>query len=267
MKAPSPLQQHTARPPGTAPNRAGTSRRSPRFGVVIPVFNHQENVVKVVEGALSLGYPVFVIDDGSTDRTRERLEAVKGITLLSHATNRGKGAALLTGFSTAAAHVDFAITLDADGQHDPAHAHRLVNALKPHERPLVVGCREAMDAPSIPWTSRFGRKFSNFWVWTAGGPRLSDTQSGFRLYPLPETLWLKAKARRFAFEVEILVLARRKNIPIRQVPVGVDYEPGGRRVSHFRPFIDFWHNTVVFTRLIFTRPFSYILSRSRIRLP
>ena len=256
MKTPSPLRDDTVVSPDTQSAEAGITLETLRFAFVIPVFNHEENVVQVVEGALSFGFPVVVVDDGSTDRTPERLRAVKGIRLLTHTSNRGKGAALLTGFSAAAAHADFAVTLDADGQHDPKHADRLMRAVLPHERSMVVGCREAMYAPSIPWTSRFGRKFSNFWVWMAGGPRLSDTQSGFRLYPLPETLWLKANARRFAFEVEILVLAKRKNIPVLQVPVGVDYEPGGRRVSHFRPFVDFWHNAFTFIRLILTRPFS-----------
>ena len=256
MKTPSPLPDDTIASRDTRLSGGWTIPKPPRFAFVIPVYNHEENVVQVVEGALSFGFPVFVVEDGSTDRTRERLRAVKGIRLLTHTINRGKGAALLTGFSAAAAHADFAITLDADGQHDPHHADRLIRAVKPHERPMVVGCRESMYDPSIPWTSRFGRKFSNFWVWMAGGPRLSDTQSGFRLYPLPETLWLKANARRFAFEVEIIVLARRKNIQVRQVPVGVDYEPEGSRVSHFRPFVDFWHNAFTFTRLILTRPFS-----------
>ena len=125
---------------------------------------------------------------------------------------------------------------------------------------MVVGCREGMDDPSIPWTSRFGRKFSNFWVWAAGGPPLSDTQSGYRVYPVPETLRLRARARRFAFEVEVLVLARRKKIPVLQAPVSVDYKPGGKRVSHFRPFADFWRNSYAFTRLLTTRAFASLSS-------
>ncbi len=248
----------TASFPDTKYTDSGTA--SLRFACVIPVFNHEDSVVAVVKQAQLMGFPVFVVNDGSTDATRERLEALKGITLLSHQDNKGKGAALLTGFSAAATRADYAITIDADGQHDPSHMSRLTGAGTSCGRCLIVGCREAMDDPSIPWTSRFGRKFSNFWVWVAGGPRLSDTQSGFRLYPLPETLWLKAKARRFAFEVEILVLAKRKNIPVKEVPVGVDYQPGGRRISHFRPFVDFWRNTCTFTRLIFTRLLSSVLS-------
>jgi glycosyltransferase involved in cell wall biosynthesis len=232
----------------------GPGDAAPRFAAVIPVYNHPDSVEQVVRKTLALGIPVFVVDDGSTDSTPERIRAVEGVTLLSHSANRGKGAALLTGFTAAAAAgADYAVTLDADGQHDPGHAPRLMEAVRSAGRAMVVGCREAMDDPTIPWTSRFGRKFSNFWVWACGGPGLSDTQSGFRVYPIPETLRLRARARRFAFEVEILVLARRNRILVLQAPVGVNYRPGGKRISHFRPFVDFWRNTRTFSRLLITR--------------
>jgi hypothetical protein len=92
-------------------------------------------------------------------------------------------------------------------------------------------------------------------VRTSGGPVISDSQSGFRIYPLPEALNLKIKARRFQFEVEILVQARRKGIPVMESPVRVNYNPNGARISHFRPFVDFLRNSSTFTRLIFRRIF------------
>jgi hypothetical protein len=98
-----------------------------------------------------------------------------------------------------------------------------------------------------------GRGFSGFWVWAAGGPRVVDSQTGFRVYPVAETLALPTRARRFEFEVEVLVHARRAGIPIRQVPVSVAYEPPGGRVSHFRPWRDFGRNSATFTRLIVSR--------------
>ena len=195
-----------------------TGTQAPRFAVVIPVYNHERTVAEVTLQAAGLGLPVFVVNDGSTDTTPERLRGIPGITVLNHSVNRGKGAALLTGFSAAAAGgADYAVTLDADGQHDPTQAHRLMDVVRTGRRAVVVGCRQGMDVPSVPWTSRFGRKFSNFWVRVSGGPPVSDSQSGYRLYPLPETLHLKARSRRFAFEVEILVLAGKK---------GNSYPPG-----------------------------------------
>jgi len=227
-----------------------------RFSFVIPVYNHPQTVVEVVQKALLLGFPVLVVDDGSTDDTFGRLKNIQGIQILQHRQNLGKGAAILTGFSVAAEMADWAITIDADGQHDPRDASKLIEAIPSHARPIVVGTRQGMNGKHVPWTSSFGRKFSNFWVRTSGGPAISDSQSGFRIYPLPETLHLKTKARRFQFEVEILVQARRTGIPIIEAPIGVRYNPEGGRISHFRPFVDFLRNASTFTRLIFRRIFS-----------
>jgi glycosyltransferase involved in cell wall biosynthesis len=229
-----------------------------RFAFIIPVYNHAATAAQVARQALALGYPVFVVDDGSTDETALRLANIKGITLLHHATNEGKGAAILTGLMAASHVADYAITVDADGQHYPEDALKLMEAIPANVRPLVVGAREGMTASlgaHIPWTSRFGRKFSNFWVRMSGGPKLSDSQSGMRIYPLPESMSLPVRARRFQFEVEILVQAKRRNIPVIEAPIRVVYQPEGTRISHFRPFVDFLRNAKTFTRLIFTRIF------------
>ncbi len=229
-----------------------------RVAFIIPVYNHAGTVAQVARQALALGHPVYVVDDGSTDETPKRLAEIKGISLLQHDKNQGKGAAILTGFMAASNEADFAITIDADGQHYPEDALKLIDAIPQGRRPIIVGAREGMNAEQgahIPWTSRFGRKFSNFWVYMSGGPWLSDSQSGMRLYPLPEALSLPTRARRFQFEVEVLVKAKRKGIPILETPVRVFYQTGDERISHFRPFVDFLRNSKTFTRLIFSRIF------------
>jgi glycosyltransferase involved in cell wall biosynthesis len=230
-----------------------------RFAFIIPVYNHAGTVAQVVKDAQALGFPVFVVDDGSTDTTYEQIKEIAGIQILRHQQNIGKGAAIMTGFAAASVVADWAITIDADGQHYPEDARRLIEAIPAGRRPIVVGAREGMgsiEGAHIPWTSRFGRKFSNFWVWASGGYILSDSQSGMRLYPLPEAMLLKTKARRFQFEVEILVMARRKGLKVIETPVRVVYNPDGKRISHFRPFVDFLRNSQTFARLIFIRIFS-----------
>ena len=236
--------------------RLPQKKSAERFAVVIPVYNHAATVTEVVRHAMELGYPVFVVDDGSTDDTLKRLKEIPRINIVTHKENRGKGAALLSGFAAAAKVADMAITIDADGQHYPQDALRLIAALPQKERPIVVGKRMYAAGEHVPWTSRFGREFSNFWVWASGGPALSDSQSGMRIYPLPEAMNLGVKARRFQFEVEILVKAKRKGIPVMEVPVRVNYNPSGERISHFRPFVDFMRNSSTFSRLIFARIFS-----------
>ncbi len=229
-----------------------------KFAIIIPVYNHEGRAAGVIRSALSLGYPVFVIDDGSTDSSYERIKDIPEITLIRHETNRGKGAAIKTGFSAAMRVADWAVTIDADGQHDPYDALNLLKAIQDKplssgKRPIVIGVRGNMDSVGVPWTSRFGRKFSNFWVWASGGPRVKDSQSGFRIYPLPECARLSVKADRFQFEVELLAKAGWCGIPILEAQVGVSYNLDTGRVSHFRPFIDFMRNSSTFMRLIFQR--------------
>ena len=226
-----------------------------RFAILIPVYNHAEGIGPVIERARGLDLPLWVVDDGSTDGTAAKLAGLPGITVIRHEENRGKGAALLTGFAAMAGKADWAVTIDADGQHDPQYIPVLIGAIPVGLRPIVVGWREGMTGEDVPWTSRFGRGFSNFWVRCAGGSSLSDTQSGMRIYPLPEVERLGVKARRFQFEVEVLVRARWAGIPVIEAPVAVSYTPGMTRVSHFRPFVDFCRNSETFTRLICLRIF------------
>jgi len=226
-----------------------------RVAVVIPVYNHGPQVAAVIAAARLLGLPIVVVDDGSTDSTASVLAAQENIIVLRHPVNQGKGAALLTGFAAVAATCDWALTIDADGQHDPADAQALLAVAQQGGRVLVVGSRQGMTGGHVPWTSRFGRGFSNFWVWVSGGPWIADSQSGFRLYPLPETMELGVAARRYQFEVEVLVRARRRGIAVIEAPVSVVYQPRGVRVSHFRPWRDFLRNSSTFCRLICSRLF------------
>lgn len=226
-----------------------------RFAFVIPVYNHAGTIAQVVKDAQASGFPVFVVDDGSTDNTYDQIKEMAGIKFLRHDQNQGKGAAILTGFTEAAHLADWAITVDADGQHYPEDAKNLIRAIPEKMRCMVVGARSYRPGEHVPWTSRFGRKFSNFWVRTCGGPAISDSQSGFRIYPLPEARNLKTKARRFQFEVEILVHAKRNGVPVIEAPVRVNYNPNGKRISHFRPFVDFLRNSSTFSRLFFRRIF------------
>jgi len=232
-----------------------------RYVIVIPAYNHGTQVRRVVEKTLQLGLPVIVVDDGSTDSTPQVLASLSNITVIRHQENQGKGASLLTGFVAALRLADWVITIDADGQHNPEDILPLIQAVPQGQRPLVIGKRTKMGHGNVPWTSRWGRRFANFWVWASCGRWFSDSQSGLRVYPLPETLHLGTKARRYQFEVEVLVRAVWRGIPIVEVPVHALYGPVGERVSHFRPGLDFWRNTQTFTRLVAMR----VLIPSRLR--
>ena len=243
-------------------DRFSAFRSKGRFVVVIPLYNHADRVVDVIRGVLNYGLPVIVVDDGSTDGAHDKIKHIEGITVKRHAENRGKGAALMTGMKATEGRYDWAVTIDADGQHDPRDIPEMIAAIPENQRSIILGRRRGMNAPDVLWTSRYGRKFSDFWILLSGGGSLQDSQSGFRIYPLPETLQLNVKSGGYQFEIEVLVKAAWHNIPVVEAPVRVYYQPGENRVSHFRPLIDFLKNSRTFARLIFQR---FVLTASRRR--
>ena len=121
-----------------------------------------------------------------------------------------------------------------------------------------------MDQHSVPAKSSFGHKFSNFWYRVETGIELPDTQSGFRLYPVARLQSMTFITRRFEFEIEVIVRAAWKGIPVISVPVSVFYASPEERVSHFRPFIDFTRISILNTFLVFIS-FIYIKPRDLLR--
>ncbi len=218
--------------------------------VLIPVYNHGTTLRRVVKGVLAQGFPCLVVDDGSTD---QGIATIEDLDCYRHVLpeNRGKGAAILAGAGIARQHgFDSVITIDADGQHHPEDIHVLVRAASECRPCMVIGERTGMEGPGVPASSRFGRKFSNFWIRLECGAELPDTQSGFRLYPLEVLLDLPFRCRRYDFEVEVIVRAVWAGIPVKSVPVSVTYAQKGERVSHFRKFADNLRLTLLHTWLV-----------------
>ena len=211
---------------------------------VIPSYNNGGTVVEVVRGVLRQGLPVIVVDDGSTDGTADALKDLP-VHVLRHTRNRGKGRALKTGLEEARRQgYRFALTLDADGQHDPGDIPALVAAAG--KRTLVIGSRN-LTAEGMPSGNTFANRFSNFWFTVQTGRKLPDTQTGFRVYPLKDLPSLKLLTARYEAELALLVFSAWKNLRIVPVPVRVYYPED--RVSHFRPFADFFRISVLNTIL------------------
>ncbi|MDR3669390.1 MAG: DUF2062 domain-containing protein [Holophaga sp.] len=199
---------------------------------VIPVYNHAAAVRAVAQGVLDQGLPLLVVDDGSDDGSLERLAGLD-LRRLRLERNGGKGQALLRAAALAGQWgYDAILTLDADGQHDPADARQLLAAAAGAWPAILVGARR-MGPGDAPRASRFGRAFSNFWVRLECGQSLADTQSGYRLYPVPFLLARRFRSRGYGFEVEVLVRGAWAGLPLVAVPVSVYYPPGAARVSHF----------------------------------
>jgi glycosyltransferase involved in cell wall biosynthesis len=204
---------------------------------VIPAYRAAGTVGRVVEGARRHTARVFVVDDGSDDATTATATAA-GAEVLRHPVNAGKGAAIQTGLrALAAAHVERALTLDADGQHLPEEIPVLLAASDAAPRAIVVGERRK-EGHEIARKNLFGNWIADRLLRLVAGQRLPDTQSGFRIYPVDGTLALGALGARFEFETEVLLRAARRGMPLVGVPVAVHYPPVAERISHYRPARD-----------------------------
>jgi glycosyltransferase involved in cell wall biosynthesis len=200
-----------------------------RVLAVIPAYQAESTLGRVVAAAGS-HLPVLVVDDGSTDGTAAAAQAA-GARLLRQTPNQGKGAALRAGFAEALrADVRAVVTLDADGQHDPACIPDFLACWRTTQAPLIIGRR---DFGRMPLSRRLANNLGTaVFSWAVGRP-VADNQSGFRLIatPLLPRL-LGSREAGFEFEVEMITLAIRAGQAIEWVPIPTIYEDQG---SHIRP--------------------------------
>ena len=219
--------------------------------VVIPVYN-SPYINEVLEDVLTCGRKVIVVDDGSDEKV---LVDFKDVELVRHSVNLGKGEAILSGAKRAKElGFDAILTFDGDKQHLSSQIEKLVAAYK--EESVVIGNRD-FTSENVPNSSKFGRKFSNFWVFLETFKSLGDTQSGFRIYPV-SVLDLNVVNRRFDFEIEVLALHSYRGGEIIDVEVECYYPPHGERVSHFDKVKDNARLTKAHTKLMLQR---YVLLR------
>ncbi len=225
---------------------------------LIPSFNNAGTIGQVVASVRALGMPVLVVNDGSTDGTADEARHA-GAKVVDHPENRGKGEALLTGFRAAwQTGYSHAITLDGDGQHKASDLGAFVEASRTAPLALFVGTR-SMDSPQVPRSSRVGRAISDFMLWVSAGTELRgerpDTQCGYRSYPLSTVLALSLKGRRYELEMEVLVRAAWRGVPVRCLPIDVFYPQPEDRISHFRGWADNRRIVAAYTKLSLMRLF------------
>lgn len=214
--------------------------------VLIPAYEPGSRLEPVVAGlfAADPDVEVVVVDDGSGPAYAPifAVVAAEGATVLHHDTNRGKAAALRTGFDHAmAAHPgDDVVTADADGQHTVHDIRLVADGLREDAAggapTLILGCRAFTGR--VPLRSRAGNAVARGVFRLAAGWTLSDTQTGLRGIPSELLAWVRDQpGERFAYEQNVLLRCRRDGVATREVPIETVYLDGNAS-SHFRPIVD-----------------------------
>ncbi len=207
-----------------------------RVAVLIPAFNAARTVEPVIRAAIQQNPNVTVIDDGSVDGTGDVARRA-GAHVLAHEVNRGKGAALKTGFKWACAEgYDGVITLDADGQHLPAEIPKFIDCHEKTGGDLIIGGRAHLFGQMIP-RRRAANRFSAWTIAFASGTDITDAQSGYRFYSTRLLRDLRLRSDGFAMESEVIVRAGRGGFRVLTTPIDLGFVDG-QSTSHYKPIKD-----------------------------
>lgn len=211
--------------------------------LLIPAFNPGPELPILVKSLAAGPFAqIYLVNDGSSPAHDSVFQSAAGfekVTIIRHAVNLGKGAALKTGFNQALVEFpDLAgiVTADADGQHRPHDILHVTAEFLQSPGALVLGARTF--AGDVPLRSRLGNSITHTVMRVVAGQKLGDTQTGLRAVPrrLAETM-LSVPANGYEFELEMLIAAKHLGFPVLEQPIATVYEPGNP-TSHFEPLRD-----------------------------
>lgn len=209
--------------------------------VLIPAYEPNMNLLKLIgELQARTSYGILVVDDGSGAGYKHLFDeaAAMGCTVLRHDINRGKGAALKTGFLhlLTAETRDDVVCADSDGQHRVEDIIKVAAAIGASDSEMVLGTREFTG--KVPPKSKIGNTITSLIMRAATGIALKDTQTGLRAYPSTLLDWLRTiEGERFEYELNLLLAAKRAGIELRQVTIATIYDDNNKG-THFRPVQD-----------------------------
>ena len=204
--------------------------------VLIPAYNAARTIGDVVKSCINIIDNILVVDDGSRDDTAAVARSA-GAEIVSYPQNRGKGGALKTGFAWALEHgFDAVITLDADGQHLPREIPKFLEARAETRADLIIGGRAHLFGGMLP-RRRLANRFSAWSIAKASGTRITDSQSGFRLYSAKLLRNVRLHTDGFDMESEVIVHAGRGGFKVLTIPIDLGFVDG-ISTSHYKPLKD-----------------------------
>jgi glycosyltransferase involved in cell wall biosynthesis len=221
-----------------------------KYALLIPAYNEEENIKGVIQKSQKFVKDIFVVDDGSQDMT-SLISRKAGAYVIRHEKNRGKGAAIITGFSEILKrNFDAVITIDADGQHLPSEIPVLITAFEHADGDIIIGER-LINLDKMPFHRYLANKIGKFFISRAAGTHLRDTQSGFRIYSKEVIKRVIIDTRGFEMETEILLKARKAGFRIGSTRVTTVY--ADNHPSHFRPVKDFYKISILVLKNLFKK--------------
>ena len=203
--------------------------------VIVPAYNAEPTLANVVKGVRRTlpNAMIIGVDDGSTDGSGQLMKTVADETI-EFEQNRGKGAALRAGFDAALKHGAAAVlTIDSDGQHDPAFAPAIVGALDRAD--IVIGTRD-LSGKAVPKHRRIANMISSAATRAVSGGKVRDSQSGYRAMKAEVLRQVHAVGDRYEFETDFIIRAARAGFTTINIPISTIYGSP----SYFREFRDAW---------------------------
>jgi len=221
--------------------------------IIVPVYNNPKTVATVVTQIREVcDITLIIVDDGSDIPVEVLIDEKDNIIHVRQHPNKGKGVALRLGALKAQElGMQHCITMDADGQHFAQDLRPFIEIYKQEDNPhtMVIGVRD-FTACTPPRSSVIGRQIGNFWVWVESGRWVSDTQTGFRLYPL-DVLIYTSTTTRYEFEIENLVRFLWRKGRLVEIPVKTVYDE--TRITHFDKIKDNLFMIALHTKLVMQR--------------
>jgi glycosyltransferase involved in cell wall biosynthesis len=210
------------------------------YAVLIPAYNASPTLKELLDRTCLIHSPkdIVVIDDGSIDRTAEIAQQL-GVNVISHPVNKGKGAALATGFAYALAHgYDAVITMDSDLQHRPEDILRFIRAHQETRADIIIGSRlHAMKG--MPYHRRLSNVMTTGFVKARTGAPIEDSQSGFRLIDAHALRLVRTESPGFEAETEFIIRAALKQCTFGSIPIDTIYAGEKSTMTHLHTIRQF----------------------------
>lgn len=210
-------------------NTNGLHTLTYRTLAIIPAYNEERLIGSVVLKARKHFDAILVVDDGSADATAEIAQAA-GALVVRHEKNRGKGAAVNTGFLTARTMLpEVVVMMDADGQHLPDEAPRVMQPILDDKADIVIGSRYIEPGSDVPTHRIWGHRVFNFMTSRTSGVHVSDSQSGYRAFSSTALDAINFSSNGFSVESEMQYLACDHNLRVVEVPITILYHAPPKR--------------------------------------